>query len=185
MFRNREIIQFVHLFAAVTAVFTALGFVINPVAGILSLMSSAVFGLMFFIFTRARYKSIARISEQIDIVLHNADELFVSELEEGELSILQSEITKMTIRIKEQNEMLKKEKKQRFEPFMVPAAIPHTFIRHSICCHQAHTVFSIVRSRFPYSAQLQTSLIDWHHFPIGHTEQLRMLLQNSEYLFFP
>lgn len=111
MFRNREIRQFVQLFAAVTAVFTALGFVINPAAGILSVISSAVFGLMFFTFTRARYKSIARISEQIDIVLHNADELFVSELEEGELSILQSEITKMTLRIKEQNEMLKKEQK--------------------------------------------------------------------------
>lgn len=111
MFRNKEIRGFAQLFAAVTAVFTALGFIINPAAGILAFISSAVFGMIFFIFTRARYKSIARISEQIDTVLHNADGLFISELEEGELSILQSEITKMTLRIKEQNEMLKKEQK--------------------------------------------------------------------------
>lgn len=111
MFRNKEIRGFAQLFAAVTAVFTALGFIINPAAGILAFISSAVFGMIFFIFTRARYKSIARISEQIDTVLHNADGLFISELEEGELSILQSEITKMTLHIKEQNEMLKKEQK--------------------------------------------------------------------------
>ena len=43
-------------------------------------------------------------------MLHNADYLYISESEEGELSILQSEITKMTLRIREQNEALKKEK---------------------------------------------------------------------------
>ena len=56
-------------------------------------------------------KSIAQISDQIDLVLHNADQLFIGNSEEGELSILQSEITKMTLRIREQNDALKKEKK--------------------------------------------------------------------------
>lgn len=75
------------------------------------LISSAVFGTQFFLFTRARYKSIAQISDQIDLVLHNADQLFIGNSEEGELSILQSEITKMTLRIREQNDALKREKK--------------------------------------------------------------------------
>ena len=61
-------------------------------------------------FTNARYRSIARITDQIDLVLHNADHTFISESDEGELSILQSEITKMTLRIREQNDALKKEK---------------------------------------------------------------------------
>lgn len=43
-------------------------------------------------------------------MLHNADHLFIAESEEGELSILQSEITKMMLRIREQNDALKKEK---------------------------------------------------------------------------
>lgn len=51
-----------------------------------------------------------QISEQIDLVLHNADHLFITESEEGELSILESEITKMMLRIREQNDALKKEK---------------------------------------------------------------------------
>ena len=42
--------------------------------------------------------------------MHNEEHLIIEELEEGELSILQSEIAKMTLRIREQNVALKKEK---------------------------------------------------------------------------
>ena len=111
MFRNREIRWLAVLIIAITAASAAAGFAIQPAAGILALASSAAFGVSFFVFTRFRYKSISRISEQIDLVLHNADHLFVSEAQEGELSILKSEITKMTLRIREQNNALKGEKK--------------------------------------------------------------------------
>ncbi|KIU04901.1 sensory transduction histidine kinase [Clostridium butyricum] len=92
------------------AVFAMVGFVINVYAGILSIISSAVFGIVFFMFTKSRYKSIAKISDEIDLVLHNDDHLYITESNEGELSILQSEIRKMTLRIREQNDALKKEK---------------------------------------------------------------------------
>lgn len=111
MLRNREIRQFAILFSIMAAVVVALGFAINTAAGILVLVSAAAFGTAFFIFTRARYKSIARLSDQIDLVLHNADRLNIDEMDEGELSILHSEITKMLLRIREQNDSLKKEKK--------------------------------------------------------------------------
>ncbi|WP_427107947.1 sensor histidine kinase [Lysinibacillus xylanilyticus] len=110
MFRNREIRQFTLLFCGITIVTTILGFIIQPVAGLLILSTCAAFGIAFFLFTKARYKSITQISEQINLVLHNTDHLFISNSDEGELSILQNEITKMTLRIREQNEALKKEK---------------------------------------------------------------------------
>lgn len=110
MLRNREIRQFAGWFLGIAAVTAALGFLIGMAAGILAIVSAASFGLLFFIVTRARYQSIARISEQIDLVLHNADHIYISEAEEGELSILQSEVIKMTQRIREQNEALKREK---------------------------------------------------------------------------
>ena len=110
MFRNREVRQFAVLFSLIAAVTVILGFVINTAAGILAIVSAAAFGTAFFVFTRARYKSIARISDQIDLVLHNADHLYIGESDEGELSIMHSEITKMMLRIREQNETLKKEK---------------------------------------------------------------------------
>lgn len=110
MFRNREIRQFAVSFLLIAAVTVILGFIINMAAGILAAVSAAAFGAVFFIFTKARYRSIAHISEQIDLVLHNADHLYISECSEGELSILQSEITKLVLRIREQNRALKREK---------------------------------------------------------------------------
>lgn len=110
MLRNREFRQFAILFTLMAAATVMLGFAINTAAGILATFSAAAFGTAFFAFTNARYKSIARISNQIDLVLHSADHLYIGESDEGELSILQSEITKMTLRIREQNDALKKEK---------------------------------------------------------------------------
>lgn len=110
MFRNREIRQFTVLFAGISIIAAAAGFIIRPVAGILILLFAAAQGAVFFVFTKARYRSLAQLASQIDLVLHNDDHLYITELDEGELSILQSEITKMTLRIREQNDALKKEK---------------------------------------------------------------------------
>lgn len=110
MLRNKELRPFVLLFALIATSSSAVGCAMNTAAGILALASAAAFGAAFFAFTKARYQSLARISDEIDRVLHNADHLYIEETDEGELSILQSEITKMTLRIREQNDALKKEK---------------------------------------------------------------------------
>jgi signal transduction histidine kinase len=110
MLRNREFRQFAILFSLMATVTVILGFILSTLAGILSTFSAVAFGTAFFVFTKIRYKNLARISNQIDLVLHNADRLEMDELDEGELSILHSEITKMMLRIREQNDALKKEK---------------------------------------------------------------------------
>lgn len=110
MLRNREFKHFTILFLLMAVVFAAFGFVISTAAGILAIISAAAFGAAFFAYTRARYRSIARISDQIDLVLHSDDRLDIDEMDEGELSILYSEVKKMTLRIREQNDALKKEK---------------------------------------------------------------------------
>lgn len=111
MFQNKEVRQVAILFLIITVIFTIVGFILCPAAGILELVSTAILGTVFYIFTRIRYNRIAQLSEQIDMVLHNTERLYISETDEGELSILQSEIVKMTLRIREQNEALKFEKK--------------------------------------------------------------------------
>lgn len=110
MLRNKEIKQFFVWFLGITTTAAIIGFSINARAGVLILIFAASLGTLFSLFTKTRYQSIARLSEQIDRVLHNADYLYINESEEGELSILQSEITKMTLRIKEQNDALRNEK---------------------------------------------------------------------------
>ncbi len=96
--------------AAIAVIFAAAGFVIQPAAGILVIAAAAAFCSVFYAFTKARYQNLAQLSEQIDLVLHNANHLFIGEASEGELSILHSEVTKMTLRLREQNDVLKREK---------------------------------------------------------------------------
>ncbi len=110
MFRNREIRQSAVSYILITAVSVFAGFLICPGAGILALFSAVSYGTAFFLWTKARYRRIAQLSEQIDLVLHNVDRLYIGGEEEGELSILQSEITKMMLRIREQNDALRREK---------------------------------------------------------------------------
>lgn len=110
MLRNKEIRWFFIWFLGISAVAATFGFLINAKAGTLILIFSAFSGILYSLFTKARYDHIAHLSEQIDRVLHNDDYLYINESEEGELSVLQSEITKMTLRIREQNDALKKEK---------------------------------------------------------------------------
>ena len=112
MFRNREIRRFAAVFGAAAVLAVCAGFAMGPAAGILGLFSAGFYGTAFFVFTRKRYERIAGISEQIDRVLHNEDCLDLSGEEEGELSILRSEVTKMTLRIREQNDALRREKQR-------------------------------------------------------------------------
>lgn len=115
MFRNREVRYFAAGFILASVFMAVVGFMIHPAAGILEIFSSCIFGMAFFFFTRKRYRRIAQTAEQIDRVLHNADRLYIGGEEEGELSILHSEITKMTVRIREQNDALQKEKEHLAE----------------------------------------------------------------------
>lgn len=111
MLRNREIKQIAILFFIITFIVSIVGFKVSITAGILQLVLAGILGTVFYLFTKARYKRIAQLSEQIDMVLHNDEHLYINEEDEGELSILQSEIVKMTLRIREQNDALRKEKK--------------------------------------------------------------------------
>lgn len=111
MFQSKEDRKIAALFLIITFIFTTMAFMVCPAAGILEFASAAILGTVFYIFTRTRYNRIAQLSERIDMALHNDERLYISEADEGELSILQSEIVKMTLRIREQNAALRKEKK--------------------------------------------------------------------------
>ncbi|SEA59071.1 Signal transduction histidine kinase [Eubacterium aggregans] len=110
MLRNKEIRRFTLVFAAITAGALGAGFAINPSAGLVILAFATALGGAFGCFTRTRYRRLAALADQIDEVLHYDDALVLTEMEEGELSILKCEIAKMTQRIQEQNMALKKEK---------------------------------------------------------------------------
>lgn len=110
MLRNKEVRRFASIFIAVSAVFAALAFCIAPAAGLLCLAFAAVLGVLFGRFTAARYNRLADLADELDRLLHEEDRLFVADAEEGELAILESQLGKLTLRLREQNDALKREK---------------------------------------------------------------------------
>lgn len=122
--RNKEIRRFLQSYSLVAAIAVISGFIINRRTGILILAVSIAFALLFWRFARERYQKIDRLSDQIDLVLHNSEHLIIADSEEGELSILQSEIIKMTQRIREQNRALRREKQHLADSL---ADIAHQF----------------------------------------------------------
>ncbi len=63
MLRNKEYRQFAVCFLVIGGVSGTAGFLIGGRAGVLAVLSASAFGILFYVFTRARYQSIAEISE--------------------------------------------------------------------------------------------------------------------------
>lgn len=67
-------------------------------------------GILHFAESFFRYRKIAELAAVIDDILHGEDIALLREVSEGELSILESEVNKMLIRLREQNLRLSHDK---------------------------------------------------------------------------
>ncbi len=108
--KNPWVKQSLLLHLALGAAASVIGFVIGIPYGILSICLSLAFTLIHFLYDRKRYKKIADLGGDINRILHNQESFDFNEYAEGELAILSSEIYKMTVRMREQSELLKKDK---------------------------------------------------------------------------
>lgn len=68
-------------------------------------------GILHFAESFLRYRRIAELAGRIDGILHGEDLPLLREISEGELSILESEVNKMVIRLREQNRRLNHDKR--------------------------------------------------------------------------
>ena len=96
-------------------------FFLSVIAIILTTIQEIQFGIFTMIFSillwfihfrtmEKRYEKIMELSESINGILHGEDEILVETYEEGELGILQSELSKMTICLREQKKQLQEDK---------------------------------------------------------------------------
>lgn len=67
-------------------------------------------GVLHFAEAFFRYRRIAGLSYGIDKILHMEEIVLLSDMREGELSILENEVNKLLIRLKEQNGQLRRDK---------------------------------------------------------------------------
>lgn len=111
-FRNREIRRLCALMAAISLLCALPGFFFSIPAGCLVLAACVLLCAASLAFTAWRYREIDRLSGYLRRISAGDTALDVRDHEEGELSILKSEIYKVTVRLSETNERLQEEKRR-------------------------------------------------------------------------
>ena len=106
--RNKEVRQFLILDLIVTVIATAIAAFISLFAAVLVLAICTVSLLLFLLFTWKRYRAISKLSSQVDSILHGEYDVNLIPDEEGELAVLSSELSKMTLRLRDQADRLEK-----------------------------------------------------------------------------
>lgn len=110
-FRNKEIRKTIFLQIILLASACIFSFMWDRRFGLFTFALSSTFMLIHIVSTHLRYKRITNLSADIDRILHGEDiAVSLDEYREGELSVLQSEIHKMTNRLREQRLQLQDDK---------------------------------------------------------------------------
>lgn len=110
-FRNPEIKKSMLLFLFLLILSTSLGFLHDSFTGLLLLCVSFLYLFFHFFITWRRYRRLEQLSHELDAMLHNQTPIHFEKYKEGELSILESELSKMTLRLSEQAAALANDKK--------------------------------------------------------------------------
>lgn len=110
MYRNPELRRFLVLLIILGAAAAAGCYFFSPAAVFITGAASLGFIVLLLAYTRRRYRQIDRLSLYLARINRGDDSLDVRDNKEGELSILKSEIYKVTVTLKEQNELLRKDK---------------------------------------------------------------------------
>ena len=104
--RNAEVRRLLLILIIISAAFTAAAFFLHVGCGILMLALCLVLITVFLVFTHRRYMRIQALSNTVNRILHGDDSLSFDGCDEGELGVLQSELYKMTVRLREQQQAL-------------------------------------------------------------------------------
>ena len=105
LFRNPSVRRGALFYAVLMAVGVGGGWLIAPACAVLAAALCMAAALFSYVSARKRYARIASLSADIDGILHGAI-VPLSAYEEGELAILQSELEKLTVHLREQADRL-------------------------------------------------------------------------------
>ena len=108
--RNPEFRRELLAYGIVTVLLSLTGLAFHPACGGLLLLSGVLLSAAHWFFARRRYRQMERLAQRLDRILHGQGTVLIAESREGELSILESELQKMTVRLKEQSDRLTADK---------------------------------------------------------------------------
>lgn len=110
LFRNLEIKETLLIYGMLTAAATITAFLWERRFGLLMLGVCAAFVAVYLLVTYRRYRRISELALELDQILHGDCQVSLEKYAEGELAILQSEVYKMTVRLREQQQNLQADK---------------------------------------------------------------------------
>ena len=110
LLKNKEIRHALLWQMLVATVGCTVCFYIDMRAGVAAVAMCLILVLIYYISTYMRYKKLRLLSEDINKLLHGDNAISLQNYCEGELSILHSEIYKMTVRLREQQQRLLQDK---------------------------------------------------------------------------
>jgi len=106
LLKNKEVRRTLFLQLVVAVVGCVSAFSVSSRAGVIAVVLSVLLILIQYISTYKRYRRIASLASDINLLLHGDSTIALDSYTEGELGILHSEIYKMTIRLREQQQKL-------------------------------------------------------------------------------
>ena len=113
--RNPELKRELRIDLSITAVAVLIGFLIRPICGMIALAVGLLLSGAHIAFAVQRYRQMEALAQRLDRILHGQDRVLIEDAAEGELSILNSELQKMTTRLQEQANQLSSDKQQLTE----------------------------------------------------------------------
>ena len=110
LLKNKEVRRTLFWQVVVSVIACAVCYYIDIRTGQITTALSLLLVLIYYISTYKRYRRIASLAGDINKVLHGDNTISLENYSEGELGILHSEIYKMTIRLREQQQKLVSDK---------------------------------------------------------------------------
>ena len=110
LLKNKEVQRTLFLQILIAIVACAICFQIDYIAGSVATVLSVLLILIYYISTYLRYRKITDLAADVNNLLHGDNSISLENYSEGELGILHSEIYKMTIRLREQQQKLMNDK---------------------------------------------------------------------------
>lgn len=110
LLRNREVFSVFIIMLILSAAAILYTYSLDRKYGVITLILCLTFIVVYLISTALRYRKLSSLTSEINSILHDESRILIDEFKEGELALLRAEIRKMTVRLREQSQLLKDDK---------------------------------------------------------------------------
>lgn len=164
MNRNPEVRKETLIYGIITIAAAAVAAFYSTVSVVCVLLVGLTLTMVHLYFAEKRYRKIAELGDNLNRILLGQQSLLISEFSEGELSILYSEIHKMTTRLKEQTDLLLADKSSlttAIEDIFHQLRTPMTAMNLNISLLAEENLTYEKRIRLTHDLKRQTGKMAW------------------------